>query len=212
VKLRSVLTPVAVAAALALLLTGCETKVGAAAQVGGQRISVTDVNHEVHALSAADASAVGTTVDGQVYSSRGTVLFYLIREKLFEQTFAKLGAAPSSADLNAKHDLALQQIFQSSSANTGAEGDSDLNDAMDRIGIERSFGKDLLRTWELELVLADKVGVASDSDVAILVKKYDIKVTVSQRYGSWDAQSLNLNQRNSPAYLTLTEAGSGAAG
>ena len=203
-KLRPVLTAVAAVAALALLLTGCQSKVGLAATVGDDTISVSDVNDNVYPLSLAAAQAAGhSTVESQVYTSRATVLFYLIRESLFEQTLAKLGKTPTQAELDAKHDIALQQIFQSSSANTGAQGDQALADALDRIGIERSFATHLLRAWELELILADVTGAQSDSDIAALIKDKGLAVTVSERYGSWDAQTMNLNQRTDPDFLTV---------
>lgn len=203
-KMRFLLTAVAAAGCAVALLTGCQSNVGAAAHVGDRTISVADINDNVSALSQDKAEELGRSVEQLTVTSRQTVLIFTVRQLLFEDVFEKRGGVPDQATLDAKHDAAVKYLFGSSSADEGAAGDAAVKNALEANGVDTSFASTMLRSTELELVLAEEISAASEDDVAALVEDAGIDVRINDRYGSWDSKTLTLKAATPPAYLKTT--------
>jgi hypothetical protein len=201
VKLRFLVTAAAAAGLIATMLTGCQTNVGAAAFVGNHKISVSQVSDWTTVVTPEQATATGASVADLTSGARRTVVFNLVREQLFDQVFDKQGNRPTQSELDAKHDASIQQIFGSQGVDVGEAGDAALVAGLKSIGIDGGFGKIWVRSWELELVLADRIGATSEAEVAQLIQKLGIKVSVSDRYGSWDSSTLNLTATGPASYL-----------
>ena len=196
---------VALGAVLALLsLSACQPKVGTAAYVGDHRITEDTVNSSVRGLTEQEAAAANVDVKSQVGGVRALVLQYMIRVQLMDRALDANGGPATNEELEAKHDDALSQIFGSSTGPTGSDGDAALVQAVVAIGADASFAKTILQSWQKELVLADRSGAASDTDIATLITKLGIKLKVNPRYGTWDAVQLTLTNDQLPDYLDLS--------
>ena len=185
------------AAALAVAgLTACDTKVGVAAVVGGHRISDADVQKYLTTQAAPFQvpSQSGTQV---TIVPRSFVLQTLIEERLFTAALvATQGGPPSSKDL----DTAKQAVTQGQTAAQVRQG-------FTKFGFTGAFADVVVHRSELEEILAARVGATSDFTPLIAeVAKLNIPVSVSARYGSWDAQSLGMQTGPTagvPGFVTL---------
>lgn len=201
VSRRRIVPAVAAAALAATLLAGCQTNVGSAARVDGTRISESDVNQYV------DPKGVPADVQSQAASQnvrvapRSTVLSFLIMEQVFSKTLERNNIRVTDGELAALHDEAGSQLLQAQLS--GSSLDSRLEKALSRFAIKPAFAARVLRTRELELVLEQKKNVASQSALVALLKPVASRVSVTPRYGTWDAQQLALNNEPVlPSFVT----------
>jgi len=205
---RRRIVPVLVAAALAAtLLAGCKSNVGVAARVNGASISESDVNKYVSPKGV--ASAVAAQAAGQTVSPRAEILHFLIQEQVFERTLQHLNIRPSAGELAAQHDQAASTLLQTQL--TGADLDRTLDRQLPRSGVRASFRNTFLRVQELEYLLITKRKLTQFSQLVAIVRRAGIKVSVSPRYGTWDAANLQLNGKSPlPSFVSAQPAAGGS--
>ncbi|HEY2043927.1 MAG TPA: hypothetical protein VGH11_14710 [Jatrophihabitans sp.] len=167
-----------VAAMAILSVTGCESKVGAAAVVNGHRIAETDVTKLVNS----NASNPG--------QARSYALNYLILDNVFSTALKRNGGLPSDNELASYHDLVLATLLPSQTGATTT--DKDLQNAVGTLGLKASFATLLVRGSELEQALAKKVGATAAAALLQELTKEHISVSVSPRFGHWDATTMSL--------------------
>ncbi|HEX2905119.1 MAG TPA: hypothetical protein VHO01_16830 [Jatrophihabitans sp.] len=163
----------------ALLLTGCQTKVGTAAIVNGDKIS----ESTLAGYLTPDAKPLQSSNGTGSIAPRTFVLQYLIRSKIFERVLSSNGFPVTDALLNTAKSQAL----------SGSTED-DLTKQVTAIGLSPSFEPVALRYDELYNLIGTKFDAGSDNgaraNAALTKTTSDIKV--NPRYGSWDAKTLSL--------------------
>jgi hypothetical protein len=195
---RRILTT-ALAATLAVAgLAGCQSNVGVAARVNGHRITESSVNSYLERTGVDKTLASQANAQGQPISApRSQVLQTLIQEQIFRKVLADQGIHPTASDLAKVHDQAAASVMQTQL--TGTELDTALDKRLPAFGIKSSFRPTLLRTQQLEYLFLKKVG---DQAQAALTKA-NVHVSVSPRYGAWDAKTLSLAaERALPSFVT----------
>ena len=176
-KIRALaLLPALVVAGLAL--TGCDSKVGAAAVVDGAKISESDVSSQV----AKDAKDVS--------QARGFVLNYLIRQQVLTSALDAHGGVPDDRTLDKYHDSAVSGLLGQQLS--GSDGDKALGQAVAQFGAKPGFAPVVLQGMELEFVLADKLDVSTEADLVSKIGEQNVHVSVNPRYGGWDASQLGV--------------------
>lgn len=187
---------VAGTAVAALGLTGCGTKVGTAAVVGGHRISDSDVSQYLTA-AAKPFSVQSQTGAAESIIPRSYTLTILIQSRLFSAALAKTkGGVPSEGDLSGVEE----QLTQGAS-------EKQQQQQYIKYGFEPSFATVDLRNTALEQILAQRLGVTNDiSPLLKAVHSLHASISVSPRYGVWDNKSLSLDSAPSdgvPSFVTL---------
>ncbi len=181
------LSAAAVCAAGALILTGCDSKVGTAAVVDGNKISESNVASYLTPNATPLQGA-----DGSSTAPRTFVLQYLIQIKVFEQMLKNAGKPASDDELDAAKATVLQ----------GTTEDA-LVAQVAKVGLDASFEKVFLRSQELKAVIQTKLG-ADAANAAVLPAEKSIKV--NPRYGAWDAKTISLtdlSRSQLPSFLTI---------
>jgi len=196
------LAAVAGAAVAALGLTGCDSKIGTAAVVGGHHLSDSDVQQYL-TVNAKPFSVQSQSGAPQTIVPRSYVLTALIREELFSKALAKTsGGMPSQSEVNS----AEQQLTQGAST---AQQEKQYT----QYGFKGSFAALDLRDSALEGLLAQRVGATTDAGPILkAVEDLHLSVSVSGRYGSWDASSLGLKTDpadGAPSFVQLNVASYG---
>jgi hypothetical protein len=193
------------AALVAVPLAGCSSSnVGQAASVNGQRISESDVNRYVtpqaKPVSITDQSGASTLV-----SPRTFVVEILVYNRLLRDLLAKTpGGAPNAGELAQRERTVL--AGKTAKAVARSQGVT---------GYSAAFNRELLRRLAFGAALSDRQ--KRGADVNKLAQKLDVRVSLSPRYGRWDAKTLSIDTRQDagvPSFVTLqpTPSGSAAAG
>lgn len=187
---------VLVVAAVAVTgLTSCTTKVGAAAVVDGHRISDSDVNHYLTAQSV-PFSVSSQSGSAQTIVPRSYVLQSLILGTVFGQALAETkGGTPTEAELAATE----QSLAQGATPEQQAE-------QYTKYGFTSPFAAVDIRNSTLEGILAQRVGVQTEAALFAEITKLKIAISVSSRYGSWDAATFSLSSgpgAGAPSFVTL---------
>lgn len=186
------LAAAAVCALGALSLTGCDSKIGTAAVVNGNKISESDVSRYLD--PAAD----------NVSQGRDLSLEWQIREELFTVALQKKHALPSDADLAKLHDQAISNLIGQQAS--GEQADQALRSSMKQNGLKENFADKLIRSFELELSYAKATKAQQESQVAADLAKQNIAVSVNPRYGSWDTSKFaftGLGKKQLPPVVSL---------
>jgi hypothetical protein len=217
VKRRTSALSVSAAALLTLaapLLTGCSTDThpGAAAVVGGERISVSTVQSQVETVR--DAQRARPEADQMIAATSGqtrNTVGYLVSIELLERAAADAGVEVSRHDeqeyraqvedmVGGPEQLA-QAVLQPQSGPALAGEEQ----------IERRLRNDLLFQG-----LGESLGLApgpegSASVYAVLAETAEqIGVDINPRYGEWDAEQVMLAETSMP-WLRDAEAGAEGA-
>lgn len=200
------LRALAVTTALALAATGltaCTSKIGQAAVVGTDRISTKTVDTFVNPAgptAAATAQQQGTPTPPRVF-----VLETLIQRDLFRAALAATpGGVPSDEQLRAVHDQVASQVTQGQVV--GADFDKAYTSQLVALGYRASLAPVLIEVGELEYVLAKNGNVTTLPQLLALIGRAHRSVSVSPRYGSWDASQLTLStdtKSGRPSFLTI---------
>jgi predicted small secreted protein len=205
---------VAVLVLAAATLTACRTNVGVAARVDGHTISDTEVSNYLTS---------GSSVNSQLASEsaipldpRSVVLDILVRERAYSDALLRDGGLPSAATLKAVHDIAVEPILLSpilgatvtqQNQVTGSQLDSVLSTIYVKgIGLKPSIVTKAIAMAEYEgaLVIKHDSVSPSTSEAAGLLKKLGITVSVSPRYGKWDAASATIDPTGGqPSFIKL---------
>jgi hypothetical protein len=196
------LAAVAGAAVAVLGLTGCDSKIGTAAVVGGHRVSDSDVQQYL-TVDAKPFSVQSQSGAPQTIVPRSYVLTALIREELFSKALAKTsGGMPSQGEINS----AEQQLTQGAST---AQQEKQYT----QYGFQGSFAALDLRDSALEGLLAQRVGATTDAaPILKAIEDLHLSVSVSGRYGSWDESALGLKTApadGAPSFVQLNVASYG---
>ncbi len=174
-------------------VAGCQPKPGAAAIVSGERITEKTVN-----------SYVATTSPDGIAGARALVLTLLVQERLLEAQLRQHGGLPSAGDLAALHDVSLPTSEQSQGL-TGTAADADLRDQIESSKVHADFLPHYLRVIEMNHIFSNR-----QISVDALVKS---KVSVSPRYGKWDAANLVVRAFGSqPDFLLPSPSPSASSG
>lgn len=197
VRLR--LAGAGVVAALALaVLSACSTHAGAAAFVDGQRITQSDVNRYIVVGFTMPSATTGATQE----PPRVFVLDSMVRSRVMERLFEKsLGGVPTDSQLAALHDQALATVFGIQAS--GADADTAVRQVLAQHGVQDSFLPVFNRDAELLMAVIEKINARQLSDIGNAVKKADISVTMSARYGAWSTENVSISGPATPDFLTL---------
>ena len=178
----------AIAAAICAVvaLSGCNSKIGAAAVVGGDTISESTVSHLVTPTSKPFTPS-GSTMQ---IVPKAYALQTLIRNRLFADQLASAGVRPTAADLLAAQNTALQ------GASTAEE-----TKLLAGYGFSNSFGPEYVKSLALLQIINDKT-TNNDAYTAQATKFFNsYPVNVNPRYGKWTASSLSIGVADPPAFL-----------
>ena len=198
----------------AATLTACRTNVGVAARVDGHTISDTDVSNYL---------AEGGSLNSQLAAEsaiplapRSVVLDILVRERAYADALARDGGLPSAAALKSIHDIAVEPILLTpilgasvtqQNQVTGAQLDSVLSTIYVKgIGLKPSIVTKAITMAEYEGALVIKHDSVSPSTAEApgLLKKLGITVSVSPRYGKWDATTATIDSTGGqPSFIKL---------
>lgn len=183
----------AVAAACAVLvvlsLAACQTKSGAAAVVDGTRISEGDLDRYV-----------GNATTDNVLSKQ-FALTYLVKEALYERVLTDHGGVPADNVLAGYHDTAIAQIL-SDQLGTGAAADALISKVLVDRGVSTDLVAVVTRAVELEWATYQRLKVAA-AEFLPTVAAFKVPVSISPRYGTWDAASQDLGNPVTPSFLTV---------
>jgi hypothetical protein len=172
-------------------LSACQTHVGAAAYVGGFRISEKTVDSF---LTARAKPYVATTSTGsETIVPKPYVLTLLLEQRIFEQTLTQLGGAPTTAELTKAHNTVL--------ANTT---DAAVASQFTSHGFAASLEPMLIKTVELNQLLSDRsTTTAARTKAVALLQKIGATARVSPRYGKWDLKTFAVSGTATPSFLRL---------
>jgi hypothetical protein len=176
-------------------LSACTPKTGAAAVVGGKRITEHDV---LTNAAGADRSFSGTVITQT-----------LVKQELYTQFLAKNGGVPSDSQL-AKARSAAIGILSQNQANSGS--DAQIAQFVSENGMKPSFGPTFLRAYELEAYAGTAIKAASLRALITAVQAAKISVSVAPAYGSWDPSTQDLKLTTNPDFLVPSPTPSATAG
>ncbi len=190
-RVRRLLSVVAVAALAVSALAACQTNVGAAAFVGKTRISESDVNKYLTPQSALQTNSDATTTN-----PKSVVLSVLIQEQLYSEEVVKLlGHAPTASALS---DARVKVL-----ANNGTTEDS-LAAQIVASAYSRSLVDVYLDGESKFEIIVDQLKATQLTQVSDAIAKLKLRVRVNPRYGSWDPASLAVSNGPAvPSYLQL---------
>jgi SurA N-terminal domain len=162
-------------AAAAVPLAACSTdQIGAAAVVGDDRITVAELQDEVHDL--ADSLPDSTGAIGDQSAAQHAILQRMIQSELLAAVGADEGVEVSDAEVDAF--IEDQVVSQAPDGDIGALlAQNNLTETS-----LRAFVKDQLIATEL----IDRLGGQEQLIEALTEKADEIGVTVSPRYGTWE--------------------------
>lgn len=156
-------------------LTGCDSKAGTAAVVGGHKISESDLSSYLHP----DAPPVQSSNGSSSIAAKTFALQYLVQNEVFPALLAANGSPVTAADLATAKSSVLH-----------GSDEQVLVDQITKSGFTSKFEPIVLRNHELLTILQAKLTTNEQATAAIAKLKEGI--SISPRYGSWDAQSLSL--------------------
>ena len=161
-------------AAATLGLSACDTKVGAAAVVNGNRVSEQTLSSYLTPKSQPIPSSNGASTPPRQF-----VLSTLVQIEAYKRVLDATGGQPSDSEL-AKTKATLLQ---------GGSEDQ-LRQQVTQLGLAPSFADAFLHGQELLTMLRQRL--TSAADAATAVQKADLHVSINPRYGTWDNQGLSL--------------------
>lgn len=206
-------TAVTIAAAALLLaspaLTACGSgpaQPGAAAVVGGQRITVSTLQDKVNEVRAAQAASPQAQ---QLLSASGKLstqtLSMLVQNTVIERAAADAGVTVSDGEVQQQHAAALEQFSGSEQALDAA--------LLQQYDIVPSGADSFFRTNALVGKLIMSLGFQPGSDggqtavVDAISKTADkMGVKVNPRYGAWDPKKAIIGDATDPWVVTKTPA------
>jgi hypothetical protein len=198
------------AAALAVLavtgLTACKSKAGVAAVIDGHRISESDVTKYVTHTGPSSETVQQAAAQGQQVLPKSTVVHYLVQVQVFERVLARNGGVPSDAELASLRDQAAATLLQISA--TGRQLDDYVNSNIAASGFSRRFPSLLFRAVELEMALISRSHATRLSELAAVVGKAHLAVSVNPRYGKWEPSQVAVSNPAAavPSFVKLPTA------
>ena len=158
-RVAVVVATVAIVPLVASVLSGCDTKVGTAGVVSGDRISEATVSSYV----TPKAQSVQLN-NGQTIAARSFVLQTLINTRVAEQVLAAHGLTPTE-----------QQIAQAQQTALGQASEDQLVQALATRGFAPSFEPVYLRAVALSQLLATVPGITDQQGLQTMVALYNVE-------------------------------------
>lgn len=192
-KLRRVLSVVALVVVAAVGLTACDSKIGVAASVNGQTLTSSDLGSFVQPGTAPYRdSQTGATVIPKAYA-----LETWIRTRLIAGAVAAKGGPPTPAELNAARSAVLNgsdiSVPEQSYIKQGYTAKlADLvvdQNAYLLLLIERLLGHNATASDALAALQSRKIG---DAQLLGAIHATNPQVIVSTRYGVWQPEKFSL--------------------
>jgi hypothetical protein len=209
VKLRPI-GALIVAAAAIVGLSACQSKVGQAAVVNGERISDSELaTYATRTGPSASVLAAAKQQGTPPVEPRVQALTSLIQEQVFLNVLRKSGGVPKDSELAALHDEAVQRLLGGQST-TGDAFDALLGKQVKAYGLTDKFTTLVLRAAELEDTIINRTKATSFAELAAKVNRYPIAVSVSGRYGTWDKKTLSLVTSGNAGLPSFVTFGTGA--
>ncbi len=177
------------------LLSACENRAGAAAFVGKTRISETTVNRYL----ARDATITADPSTGAADNPKSDVLTTLIRTALIDQVLRTLpGNHPTAGELDAGRTQAMSTLGITSLAQLEQEAASG--------GYTKIYATAFLDEQTKVTVLTTLLKDPGDgSIIGPAVDKLHAKISVSPRYGTWQAANLQVGAGPAvPSFLSVS--------
>ena len=168
-------------------LSACRTKAGAAAFVGGHRITDGDITRYLTVKSTPYPNQQGAEV-----RPKSLVLATLIQEKLFEKALAVKGPPATNAELDKLKSDVLQGATE-----------AQLTTEITSSNFTASFEAQYLRSRELFGLFGQRSGATTSDEVVANLNKLGIRVQVSPRYGAWNGPQLALDNGVDPALSSV---------
>lgn len=165
-------------AVAAISLTACDTdQIGAAAVVGGERITVSELQDEAKAV----AELAGGEATGDQGELQQTILNGKLQHRMLSAAGAEAGVSVSEAEVDTFiHDQFLAQ-----------RPDADLNDLLVEFSLTESGFRDAVRD---QLLFGEIVGAEGSESAALAVVERvvdELEIEVNPRYGEWAGQGLS---------------------
>jgi len=195
------------AAVVALAVTGlsaCRTNVGAAAVVGGHRITESEVQTYLTPEGPTAAAVAQAAQNNQPLYPKSIALNTVVQSRVYAATLTGMpGGLPSDAELHAAHDQAAQTLTGGSI--TGAQFDAEVAASLGGEGLRQKLLPLVIRNVDLEYALIVRTKATSAADVAKAIAAQHISVSVNPAYGSWNAATYGVAAPGSkvPDFLTL---------
>lgn len=192
-----------VAALACLGLSACRTNVGVAARVGGHTISESTVESYLTAAGPSAATLAQAKQSGNTIQPKTIAMQFLIVQALYEAALrATKGGVPSDQALAKLHDEAAQRLLQAQIG--GDRFDAAIRKQLVALGLSTTMLKVILRQTELADAFINRTHVTSIEQLQAKVAALKIPVSVNPRYGSWKANTQELDttaDAGLPSYL-----------
>lgn len=185
-----------IVSALALVtlgLSACSSSVGVAATVGGQKITIDQLQASVNSIIAARKAAALPADPKAGDIPRNQLRFFLL-SALLKEAATTDGITISQSDIDARRKAIIDQLggeakLPNALANAGiAKGDFDLY--LRDVAYEEKIGAVAAPTAPVGTTGDQQRGAAVQQAVLDAGKK--LKVSVNPRYGTWDATKADI--------------------
>ncbi|MEU3840933.1 SurA N-terminal domain-containing protein [Streptomyces sp. NPDC028635] len=202
----ALLLSAAIAAAPLLTACGSDSHPGAAAVVGGRKITVSQLEDRVNEVRAAQRAAAGDQANyARVVSGSGNLTRQTLHSMVLDQVLHR--AAQDAGVAVTRHDV--QQL------RTGAEQQLGGAKALEatwlrEYGIPPQRVDDNLRLQVEAQKLAAKLGTDTNQPAfwkALSTASRELGVDLNPRYGTWDAQKVGRVDTKTPWVREVTAAG-----
>ena len=185
--MKKILAMIAVAA---ILLTGC-SQVGAAATVGGTKITQATVQGSIDSILA-ERAKVDTTqmqLDTGETLNRGQLRFHLF-SAILRALGEELKIEVTKAEIDTRRASIVEQVGGAASMPTALVNagiaPGDLDAYIEAISLSDKISQALVASGVTE----DQVG--TEIQKLIVAKSKELGVTVNPRYGKWDADTADI--------------------
>ena len=191
-------------AAAALLLTGC-SQVGAAATLGGTKITQATVQGSVESILAERAKVDTTQMQletGEVLN-RGQLRFHLFSE-ILREVGKDLKLEVTKAEIDTRRASILEQIGGVEALPSALVGAGIAPEDLDKYIEALSFSDKISQVVVGRGVTEDQIG--TEIQKLIVAKANELGVTVNPRYGKWDPTVADIVESD-PASSAVTPSG-----
>lgn len=203
---RTALLLSAAIAAAAPLLTACgsDAHPGAAAVVGGQKITVSQLESRVNEVRAAQREAAGDQANyARVVSGTGTLTRQTLHSMVLDQVLQR--AAQDEGVTVSRRDV--QQLRANVEQQLGGARNLEAT-WLREYGIPPQRVDDNLRLQAEAQKLASKLGTTTDQPAfwqALSKASKELGVDINPRYGTWDAQKVGRVDTKTPWIREVSE-------
>jgi hypothetical protein len=178
------------------LATACQTRIGAAADVGDQQIETSQVTAVAGRSAAALARSGSPVPEAQHATLQRGVLNLLVRDALLGQIGKARGITVSDREINAERAAEAQQ----------AGGDAALVSQSEQGGVSATDIGIVIREKLLIQKLQNKFG-SSDTTAfsnALTDAAKKVPVRINPRFGSWNTKTLTIEGAPNTLSSTIT--------